>query len=193
MRGSPQSNSGQFNASADELTLVGLLSLDLAAIVSLLFALGALAPASLILTLGYLPVGFLNAAFGRGDLDRLVFAGTELSLVFAAVGLVLLLAGPTLYLRVNHFRRILRFSTLAPGQIRRLSVTAFEFRVDYVYWFQQRVYAGNNAIRRNHRRERRQSLRPGHNINVLVDSYQPDASIILELYTRAKPPKGNRV
>jgi len=59
-----------------------------------------------------------------------------------------------------------------------------EFSVDYVYWFQQRAYAGRNAIRRNHRREKRESLRPGQDITTLVDSLQPESSIVLELYSR---------
>lgn len=166
------------------LTLLGLLSLDLPAVVSLLFALGAAASAVVVLRLGYFPVRFLSAAFGRGDLERLVFGGAELLLFMAGAAAVLLVAGPSLFWRVLHFRRILRFATPAPGQVRRLKVTPFEFRVDYVYWYQQRSYAGHNAIRRNYRRERRDRLQPGQNITALVDSIEPEASIALELYTR---------
>ena len=166
-----------------DLKLLGLLSLDLPAIVSSLFVLGSLVPASLVLTLGYLPVGFLNAALGRGDMDRLVFAGAEIPLLIGGAGAVILLAAPTFFWRVHHFRRILRYTTFAPGQITRLNVTPFEFRVDYVYRFQQRVFSGHNSIRRNYGRERRASLRPGLNITALVDRFQPEASIVLELYT----------
>lgn len=183
MRASSQIRSQQPHSPQHDLTLLSLLSLDLPTIVSLLFVLGALIPASLVLTLGYLPVGFFNAALGRGDLDRLVFARGEIPLLIGGAGVVILLAGPTFFWRVQRFRRILRYTTLAPGQITRLNVTPFEFRVDYVYRFQQRVFAGHNSIRRNHRRERRASLRPGQNITALVDSFQPEDSIVLELYT----------
>lgn len=184
MRSSTQNHSQQIFARNNDLKLAGLLSLDLPAIVSVLFVLGALIPASLILTLGYLPVGFFNAAFGQGNMDRLVFEGAEIPLLIAGAGIVLLLAGPTFILRVLHFRRILLSTTRVSGQIRSLNVTPLEFSVDYVYWFQQRAYAGRNAIRRNHRREKRASLSAGQNITALVDSFQPEASIILELYSR---------
>ena len=184
MRSSPQNHPHQIHSRHHNLTLVGLLSLDLPAIVSVLFFLGALIPASLVLTLGYLPVGFLNAAFGRGNMDRLVFEGTEIPLLMAGAAAVLLVAGPSFFWRIVHFRRILLSTTLVAGQIRSLHITALEFSVDYVYWFQQRAYAGRNAIRRNHRREKRPSLRPGQNITALVDSSQPEASIVLELYSR---------
>ena len=184
MRSSPQNHPHQSHLKHHNLTLVGLLSLDLPAIVSVLFVLGALIPASLILTLGYLPVGFFNAAFGRGNMDRLVFEGTEIPLLMAGAATVLLLAGPTFFWRVVYFRRILLSTTLVPGQIRSLHISALEFSVDYVYWFQQRSYAGRNAIRRNHRREKRASLRAGQNITALVDSFQPEDSIVLELYSR---------
>ena len=117
-------------------------------------------------------------------MDRLVFEGTEIPLLMAGAAAVLLVAGPSFFLRIVHFRRILLSTTLVAGQIRSLHLTALEFSVDYVYWFQQRAYAGRNAIRRNHRREKRASLRPGQNITALVDSSQPEASIVLELYSR---------
>ncbi len=117
-------------------------------------------------------------------MDILVFEGAEIPLLVAGAGIVLLLAAPTLYWRVQHFRRILQSPTVVPGQIRSLNFTPLEFSVDYVYWFQQRAYAGRNAIRRNHRREKRLSLQPGQNITALVDSSQPEASVVLELYSR---------
>ena len=183
MRSPPQLQFQHSHAQHHDLTLLRLLSLDLPVIVSFLFVLGALIPASLVLTLGYLPVGFFNAALGRGDMDRLVFAGAEIPLLIGGAGAVTLLAAPTFFWRLHHFRRILRYTTMAPGQITRLNITPFEFRVDYVYRFQQIVFSGHNSIRRNHRRERRASLRPGQNITALVDSFQPEASIVLELYT----------
>ncbi len=158
--------------------------MDLPAIVSVIFFLGALIPASLLLTLGYLPVGFFGGVFGQGNMDRLVFEGTEIPFLIGGAVIVLLLAGPIFYWRVRFFRRILLSTTLVSGQIRALNITALEFSVDYVYWFQQRAYAGRNAIRRNHRREKRDSLRPGQNVTVLVDSTQPEASVALELYSR---------
>lgn len=182
MRNSPRSHPHQIQTSNHDLTLAGLLSLDLPAIVSMLFVLGAVIPASLVLTLGYLPVGFFGSMFGRGNMDRLVFEGAEIPLLVAGAGTVLLLAAPTFYWRVQHFRRILLSTTVVPGQIRSLNFTPLEFSVDYVYWFQQRAYAGRNAIRRNHRREKRSSLRPGQSITALVDSFQPESSVVLELY-----------
>ncbi len=190
MRSSPRNHSHQFHSRSHDLTLVGLLSLDLPAIVSLIFVLGAVIPASLVLTLGYLPVGFLSFAFGRGNMDILVFEGAEIPLLVAGAVTVLLLAAPTLYWRVQHFRRILLSTTVVPGQIRSLNFTPLEFSVDYVYWFQQRAYAGRNAIRRNHRREKRSSLRPGQNISALVDCSQPEASVVLELYSRGEAGRG---
>jgi len=184
MRISPRNRSQQISSSGHGLTLVGLLSLDLPAIVSAIFVVGATVPAALVLTLGYLPFGFFNAAFGRGNMDRLVFEGAEVPLLMVGAGTVLLLAAPTLYWRIQHFRRILRSTTTVPGQVRSLNFTPMEFSVDYVYWFQQRAYAGRNAIRRNHRREKRESLRPGQDITTLVDSLQPESSIVLELYSR---------
>lgn len=184
MRSPPRNRSQQISSSGHGLTLVGLLSLDLPAIVSAIFVVGAIVSASLVLTLGYLPFGFFNAAFGRGNMDRLVFEGAEIPLLVIGAGTVLLLAAPTFYWRVQHFRRILLSTTIAPGQIRSLNFTPLEFSVDYVYWFQQRAYAGRNTTRRNHRREKRASLRPGQNITALVDSFQPEASIVLELYSR---------
>ncbi len=184
MRISPRNRSQQISSSGHGLTLVGLLSLDLPAIVSAIFVVGATVPAALVLTLGYLPFGFFNAAFGHGNMDRLVFEGAEVPLLMVGAGTVLLLAAPTLYWRIQHFRRILRSTTTVPGQIRSLNFTPMEFSVDYVYWFQQRAYAGRNAIRRNHRREKRESLRPGQDITTLVDSLQPESSIVLELYSR---------
>ena len=184
MRISPRNQPHQIHSSGHELTLVGLLSLDLPAIVSMIFVLGAVIPASLILTLGYLPVGFFSAALGRGNMDILVFEGAEIPLLVVGAGTVLLLAVPTFYWRVQHFRQILLSTTIVPGQIRSLNFTPLEFSVEYVYWFQQRAYAGRNAIRRNHRREKRSSLRPGQNIGALVDNSQPEASIVLELYSR---------
>ena len=183
MQGFPRAQFQQSPQSSHDLRLLGLLSLDLPAIVSLLFVLGALIPSALVLTLGYLPVGFFNTALGRGDMDRLVFGSGETFLLVTVAGVVIFLAGPTFFWRVHHFRRILRYTTLVPGQITRLDVNILEFRVDYVYRFHQRVFSGHNSIRRNHRRERRVSLRPGQNITALVDSFQPDASIVLELYT----------
>lgn len=183
MQGFPRAKSQQSSQPSHDLGLLRLLSLDLPAIVSLLFVLGALIPSTLVLTLGYLPVGFFNTALGRGDMDRLVFGSGETFLLVSGAGAVIFLAGPTFFWRVHHFRRILRYTTLAPGQITRLNINIFEFRVDYVYRFQQRVFSGHNSIRRNHRRERRVSLRPGQNITALVDSFQPEASIVLELYT----------
>ena len=186
MPSSPRNRSQQSQSPQHDLTLLGLLSLDLSALVSLLFILGALIPSSLVLTLGYLPVGFFYSALGRGEIDRLVFEGAEIPLLISGAGAVVLLAGPTFYWRVHHFRRVLRYSTVAAGQVTRLNTTVFEFRVDYVYRFQQRVYSGHNSIRRNHRRERRAGLRPGQNINILVDRFQPDASIVLELYSHRR-------
>lgn len=183
MQGIPQAQNQKSPQPSHDLGLLRLLSLDLPAIVSLLFVLGALIPTALVLTLGYLPVGFFNTALGRGDMDRLVFGGGETLLLVSGAGVVIFLAGPTFFWRVHHFRRILRYTTLAPGQITRLNVNILEFRVDYVYRFQQRVFSGHNSIRRNHRRERRVSLRPGQSITALVDSFQPEASIVLELYT----------
>lgn len=183
MQGIPQAQYQKSPQPSHDLGLFRLLSLDLPAIVSLLFVLGALIPSALVLTLGYLPVGFFNTALGRGDMDRLVFGGGETLLLVSGAGVVMFLAGPTFFWRVHHFRRILRYTTLAPGQITRLNVNILEFRVDYVYRFQQRVFSGHNSIRRNHRRERRVSLRPGQSITALVDSFQPEASIVLELYT----------
>lgn len=183
MQGIPQAQYRKSPQPSHDLGLFRLLSLDLPAIVSLLFVLGALIPSALVLTLGYLPVGFFNTALGRGDMDRLVFGGGETLLLVSGAGVVIFLAGPTFFWRVHHFRRILRYTTLAPGQITRLNVNILEFRVDYVYRFQQRVFSGHNSIRRNHRRERRVSLRPGQSITALVDSFQPEASIVLELYT----------
>ncbi|MCY4093380.1 MAG: hypothetical protein OXF62_21390 [Caldilineaceae bacterium] len=183
MQGIPQAQYQKSPQPSHDLGLFRLLSLDLPAIVSLLFVLGALIPSALVLTLGYLPVGFFNTALGRGDMDRLVFGGGETLLLVSGAGVVIFLAGPTFFWRVHHFRRILRYTTLAPGQIMRLNVNILEFRVDYVYRFQQRVFSGHNSIRRNHRRERRVSLRPGQSITALVDSFQPEASIVLELYT----------
>ena len=183
MQGIPQAQYQKSPQPSHDLGLLRLLSLDLPAIVSLLFVLGALVPSALVLTLGYLPVGFFNTALGRGDMDRLVFGGGETLLLVSGAGVVIFLAGPTFFWRVHHFRRILRYTTLAPGQITRLNVNILEFRVDYVYRFQQRVLSGHNSIRRNHRRERRVSLRPGQSITALVDSFQPEASIVLELYT----------
>ena len=190
MPSSPHIGSQQTQSPQHDLTLLGLLSLDLPALVSLLFLLGALIPTSLVLTLGYLPVGFFYSALGRGDLDRLVFEGAEIPLLVSGAGAVILLAGPALFWRAHHFLRVLRFTTVASGQVTRLNTTVFEFRVDYVYRFQQRVYSGHNSIRRNHRRERRDGLRPGQNITVLVDSFQPEASLVLELYSnrRHNPP-----
>lgn len=161
-----------------------MLSLDLPAIISTLFVAGTVIPASLVVTLGYLPVGFLYANWGQGNLDRLVFEGAEVSMVLAAAVVILIFAGPTLYWRVQHFRQILQAHTPVQGQIRSLNFNPLEFSVDYVYWIQQRAYSGRNAIRRNHRREKRESLRPGQNITALVDSFQPEASIVLELYAR---------
>lgn len=184
MRISPRNRSQQISSSGHGLTLAVLLSLDLPAIVSAIFVIGATVPAALVLTLGYLPFGFFNAAFGRGNMDRLVFEGAEVPLLMVGAGTVLLLAAPTFYWRIQHFRRILRSTTTVPGQIRSLNFTPLEFSVDYVYWFQQRAYAGRNAIRRNHRREKRESLRPGQDITTLVDSLQPESSIVLELYSR---------
>ena len=184
MRTFPRNHPQQIHSSDHDLTLVGLLSLDLPAIVSLIFVLGAVIPATLVLTLGYLPVGFFSAAFGRGDMDRLVFEGAEIPLLVAGAGTVLLLAAPTFYWRIQHFRRILLSTTIVRGQIRGLNFTPLEYSVDYVYWFQQRAYTGRNSIRRNHRREKRSSLRPGQNISALVDSSQPEASVVLELYSR---------
>lgn len=183
MHGIPQAQYQKSPQPSHDLGLFRLLSLDLPAIVSLLFVLGALIPSALVLTLGYLPVGFFNTALGRGDMDRLVFGGGETLLLVSGAGVVIFLAGPTFFWRVHHFRRILRYTTLAPGQITRLNVNILEFRVDYVYRFQQRVFSGHNSIRRNHGRERRVSLRPGQSITALVDSFQPEASIVLELYT----------
>lgn len=183
MRISPRNRSQQISSSGHGLTLAVLLSLDLPAIVSAIFVIGATVPAALVLTLGYLPFGFFNAAFGRGNMDRLVFEGAEVPLLMVGAGTVLLLAAPTFYWRIQHFRRILRSTTTVPGQIRSLNFTPLEFSVDYVYWFQQRAYAGRNAIRRNHRREKRESLRPGQDITTLVDSLQPESSIVLELYS----------
>lgn len=183
MRNSPRNQPNQIHTGIHDLTLAGLLSLDLPAIVSMIFVLGAVIPSSLVLTLGYLPVGFFGSVFGRGDMDRLVFQGVEIPLLMAGAGTVLLLAAPTFYWRVQHFRRILLSTTVVPGQIRSLNFTPLEFSVDYVYWFQQRAYAGRNAIRRNHRREKRPSLRPGQDITALVDNSQPEASVVLELYT----------
>lgn len=183
MQGIPQAQNQKSPQPSHDLGLFRLLSLDLPAIVSLLFVLGALIPSALVLILGYLPVGFFNTALGRGDMDRLVFGGGETLLLVSGAGVVIFLAGPTFFWRVHHFRRILRYTTLAPGQITRLNVNILEFRVDYVYRFQQRVFSGHNSIRRNHRRERRVSLRPGQSITALVDSFQPEASIVLELYT----------
>ncbi|MDE0071811.1 MAG: hypothetical protein OXO48_19015 [Caldilineaceae bacterium] len=183
MQGIPQAQYQKSPQPSHDLGLFRLLSLDLPAIVSLLFVLGALIPSALVLTLGYLPVGFFNTALGRGDMDRLVFGGGETLLLVSGAGVVIFLAGPTFFWRVHHFRRILRYTTLAPGQITRLNVNILEFRVDYVYRFQQRVFSGHNSIRRNHRRERRVSLKPGQSITALVDSFQPEASIVLELYT----------
>ena len=117
-------------------------------------------------------------------MEVLVFEGVEIPLLVAGAGTVLLLAAPTFYWRVQHFRRILQSPTVVRGQIRSLTFTPLEFSVDYVYWFQQRAYAGRNAIRRNHRRERRSSLQSGQNITALVDSSQPEASVVLELYSR---------
>ncbi len=184
MSSSPRNRSQQISSSGHGLTLVGLLSLDLPAIVSVIFVIGAIIPASLVLTLGYLPFGLFNAAFGRGNMDRLVFEGAEIPLLVIGAGTVLLLAAPTFYWRIQHFRRILLSTTTVPGQIRSLNFTPLEFSVDYVYWFQQRAYAGRNAIRRNWRREKRVSLRPGQDITALVDDFQPEASIVLELYSR---------
>ncbi|MXY95367.1 MAG: hypothetical protein F4047_14125 [Caldilineaceae bacterium SB0670_bin_27] len=184
MRTSPRNRSQPISSSGHGLTLVGLISLDLPAIVSAIFVIGATVPAALVLTLGYLPFGFFNAAFGRGNMDRLVFEGAEVPLLMVGAGTVLLLAAPTFYWRIQHFRRILRSTTTVPGQIRSLNFTSLEFSVDYVYWFQQRAYAGRNAIRRNHRREKRESLRPGQDITTLVDGLQPESSIVLELYSR---------
>ena len=183
MQGIPQAQYQKSPQPSHDLGLLRLLSLDLPAIVSLLFILGALVPSALVLTLGYLPVGFFNTALGRGDMDRLVFGGGETLLLVSGAGVVIFLAGPTFFWRVHHFRRILRYTTLAPGQITRLNVNILEFRVDYVYRFQQRVFSGHNSIRRNHLRERRVSLRPGQSITALVDNFQPEASIVLELYT----------
>jgi len=183
MQGIPQAHYQKPPQPSHDLGLFRMLSLDLPAIVSLLFVLGALIPSALVLTLGYLPVGFFNTALGRGDMDRLVFGGGETLLLVSGAGVVIFLAGPTFFWRVHHFRRILRYTTLAPGQITRLNVSILEFRVDYVYRFQQRVFSGHNSIRRNHHRERRVSLRPGQSITALVDSFQPEASIVLELYT----------
>ena len=159
-----------------------MLSLDMPTIVSLLFILGAAVPAALILTLGYLPVGALAAAIGNDNIGRIVFTSAEIPWLVAGAAVVVLLAGPTFLWRISHFRRILRFNVQAPGQISRLSATPFEFRVDYVYRLQQRTYFGHNAIRRNSRRERRTSLRPGQTITALVEASQPEASIVLELY-----------
>lgn len=184
MRSSPRNHPHQLRSSSHDLTLVGLLSLDLPAIVSLIFVLGAVILASLVLTLGYLPVGFFSAAFGRGNMDILVFEGVEIPLLVAGAGTVLLLAAPTFFWRVQHFRRILLSATVVSGQIRSLNFTPLEFSVDYVYWFQQSAYAGRNAIRRIHRREKRPGLRPGQNITALVDSSQPEASVVLELYSQ---------
>ena len=184
MHSSPRNHPHQIRSSDHDLTLVGLLSLDLPAIVSMIFVLVAVIPASLVLTLGYLPVGFLSAAFGRGNMDILVFEGVEIPLLVIGAGTVVLLAAPTLFWRVQHFRRILLTSTEVPGQIRSLNFSPLEFSVDYVYWFQQRAYAGRNAIRRNHRREKRSSLQPGQHITALVDSSLPEASVVLELYSR---------
>lgn len=184
MRISPRNRSQQISSSGHGLTLVGLISLDLPAIVSAIFVIGATVPAALVLTLGYLPFGFFNAAFGRGNMDRLVFEGAEVPLLVVGAGTVLLLAAPTFYWRIQHFRRILLSTTTVPGQIRSLNFTPLEFSVDYVYWFQQQAYAGRNAIRRNHRREKRESLRPGQDITTLVDGLQPESSIVLELYSR---------
>ena len=184
MRSPPRNHPHQINTRNHSLTLASLLSLDLPAIVSVIFFLGALIPALLILILGYLPVGFFGGAFGQGNMDRLVFEGAEIPLLIAGAVIVLLLAGPTFFWRVVFYRRILLSTTIVPGQIRSLNINALEFSVDYVYWFQQRAYAGRNAIRRNHRREKRASLRPGQNITALVDGAQPEASIVLELYAR---------
>ena len=107
-------------------------------------------------------------------------------MVVAAAVVIILVAAPTLYWRVQHFRQILQAHTPVQGQIRSLNFNPLEFSVDYVYWFQQRAYSGRNAIRRNHRREKRESLRPGQNITALVDSFQPEASIVLELYSRGE-------
>ncbi len=184
MRSSPRNRPQQVQAGGHGLTLVGLLSLDLPAILSALFVVGTLIPSSLIVTLGYLPLGFLYGTGGQGNMDRLVFEGAEIPLVAAVAGVVLLVAGPTLYWRVQHFRQILHAPTLVHGQIRSLNFNPLEFSVDYVYWFQQQAYAGRNVIRRNHRREKRESLRPGQDITALVDGFEPEASIVLELYTR---------
>ncbi len=139
MRSSPRNRSQQISSSGHGLTLVGMLSLDLPAIVSVIFVVGAIVPASLVLTLGYLPFGLFNAVFGRGNMDRLVFEGAEIPLLVIGAGTVLLLAAPTFYWRIQHFRRILLSTTTVTGQIRSLNFTPLEFSVDYVYWFQQRA------------------------------------------------------
>jgi hypothetical protein len=130
MRSSPRNRSQQISSSGHGLTLVGMLSLDLPAIVSVIFVVGAIVPASLVLTLGYLPFGLFNAAFGRGNMDRLVFEGAEIPLLVIGAGTILLLAAPTFYWRIQHFRRILLSTTTVPGQIRSLNFTPLEFSVD---------------------------------------------------------------
>ena len=88
MRTSSRNHPQQIHSSDHDLTLVGLLSLDLPAIVSLILVLGAVIPAALVLTLGYLPVGFFNAVFGRDNMDSLVFEGPEIPLLVAGAGTV---------------------------------------------------------------------------------------------------------
>lgn len=173
MRTGPRVLPRQIYSQQHDLTLWGLLLLDLPTLVSGLLLGGSLLLAGFVAGLGYVPV----------YVGRIVFTDSEAFWVLLLAGGIFLLAGPTLAWRINHFRRILRFAVLAPGQISRISTTPFEFRVEYVYWFQQQSYTARNAIRRHRQRERRLSLRPGRAITILVNEFQPEASVTLELYS----------
>lgn len=173
MRTGPRVLPRQIYTQQHNLTLLCLLSLDLQTVVSLLLMFGSLLTTAFVLSLGYLPVYF----------GRIVFTPSEMLWMGLLAGTVALLIGRIFLGRINHFRRILRFAVLAPGQISHISTTPFEFRIDYVFWFQHCSYTSRNAIRRDHQREQRTNLRPGQPIITLVNRFQPDASVVLELYT----------
>lgn len=156
------------------LSLSRLLSLDLPALVSGMLLAGVWLIALFALGPGFLPVGF----------GRIVFSDGDVLAILAVAFALTLLGGPLLLWRILHFRSILRHGVFVHGQVIRRWVNFAEYRVDYVFHHQYQPFQQRNAVRRQRHIEARRVLEPGNVVLVLVHPYQPERSLLIELYRR---------
>lgn len=153
-------------------TLGVILWRDLTTLVATITLLGLWITTVPILTLGYLPL----------YVGRVLFTLTERRLILALTIVLSLLLLSLIIWRFRRFRSVLVHGIPVTGQVSRLTITPLEYRVEYVFNFQDRPRRGMTAIRRSTLPIARSSLEPGRTGQVLVHKYLPDRSLMLRLY-----------